>query len=500
MYYFWPQMNGFRGLIVFIIIAIAVIGCANISTLPGGKKDTKPPKLVSVTPQDSMLNTRVKKLELHFNEFINVSDASKEVQISPILSIPLNVTGAYKKVTVKIEDSLLQDNTTYRISFGNAIKDLHEGNAFTGYTYTFSTGTYFDSLEINGEVTDAVTGMPDTGAYILLYSAAKNDSAVLREKPMYVGRVSNGHFSIKGLPGRKFKIYALRDVNNNLVYDGSNEWIAFTEKTVQPGDTSSPKINLRLFPEIPDTTKFKADSIKSLKRTSANTKKEEKAEITYTLNVDTSNKSKRTQDITKPIEITFSKTTDSIAEQYIGLYLDSSNVTVPVTVRKDSNKQNVLLVDAAWKENTLYTLKLQKGFAKDSAGNEPMPGKFIFRTKSDDDYGKLNVHLPTKYSTGGYVLLVKGDKDTVYQQPVKDTMVHLVRQQAGSYSLLVIEDANGNGHWDTGDMLAHKQPEMVIPYKSPIALKAGWENTIDFEESPKPAKGDTKGDSMQKRK
>jgi len=52
------------------------------------------------------------------------------VEISPILSIPINVTGAYKKVTVKIEDTLLQENTTYRISFGNAIRDVHEGNIF----------------------------------------------------------------------------------------------------------------------------------------------------------------------------------------------------------------------------------------------------------------------------------------------------------------------------------------------------------------------------------
>lgn len=494
-------MNGFRSLIVFCALALVATGCANIQTLPGGKKDTQAPKLLRVSPQDSILNTRVNKIELHFDEFINVTDAAKEVEISPILSIPLTVIGAYKRVTVKIADSLLQDNTTYRVSFGNAIKDLHEGNPFKGYTYTFSTGSYFDSLEIKGEVINAVTGMPDTGAWVLLYNANKPDSAVLREKPMYVGKVDAGHFSIKGLPGRSFRIFALRDANNNLIYDGRSEWIAFQDASVHAGDSNAAAVSLRLFPEIPDTSKFKADSLKALRKgQDLKPNKDAKTELTYTLNLDTSGRDKRTKDITKPIEISLNKNVDSIYPQQISLYLDSSDKTIPISVYKDSSKEKTLLVRADWKENTLYTLKIHKGFAKDTSGNEAGPSKYVFRTKEDDDYGKLNIHIPKKYVNANYVLLVKGDKDTVYQQTIKDSMVHLVRQQAGSYTMLVIADANGNGKWDTGDMLAHLQPEVVIPYKDGISLKEGWENTIDFEPDKKSrTEGDEK-DNTQNRK
>jgi len=58
-------------------------------------------------------------------------------------------------------------------------------------------------------VINAITGLPDTSATVMLYNASKSDSAVLQEKPMYMGKVNNGRFSIKGLPRRKFKIYAL---------------------------------------------------------------------------------------------------------------------------------------------------------------------------------------------------------------------------------------------------------------------------------------------------
>src|SRR3569833_251099 len=137
-------------LLVFLIFIRA--GCANLVTHTGGIKDIKQPKLVSVTPADSLLNTRVGKLVLRFDEYITLTDASKDVQISPILAIQPVVTSAYKRVNLRIADTLLQSNTTYRFTFGKAIRDLHEGNPFTGYTYTFSTGAYFDSLELNGNV------------------------------------------------------------------------------------------------------------------------------------------------------------------------------------------------------------------------------------------------------------------------------------------------------------------------------------------------------------
>lgn len=501
MCYFWAQMNGFRGLIVLFFLAILATGCANITTLPGGKKDVKGPKLLSISPKDSILNTRVNKIELRFNEFVNVTDAAKEVVISPILPVPMNVGGAYKKVTVKIADSLLEDNTTYRISFGNAIKDVHEGNPFKDYTYTFSTGSYFDSLQISGEVINAVTGMPDTSAYVLLYNGTKTDSAVLREKPLYIGRVENGHFSIKGLPGREFRIYALHDANNNLMYDGLNEWIAFTEKTVQAGDTNAAPINLRIFPEAVDTARAGSDSLKHSRMAALNDKPAAKKDLSYSPDVDTTDKNKRTKDITTPIAVKCNNIIDSVTPEYIGLYLDTTDISVAINVQRDSVRKDVLLVNTQWKENTVYTLKLKKGFIKDTSGNEAMPSKYVFRTKNEDDYGKLNVQLPAKYLGNNYILLIKSDKDTVHMKAVTDTVVKLNLLQPGNYTMLIIDDANGNGKWDTGDLLAHRQPEMVIPYHGNVLLKAGWENGIDFEPKKKPRMGaEQEKDNEQKRK
>jgi uncharacterized protein (DUF2141 family) len=510
--YFWAQMSAaiYRYLLLAIICISA--GCANITTPTGGKKDTIPPKLLSVSPADSQLNAKPKKIQLDFDEYITVNDAVKEVQISPILTIPPTVTGLNRRVTVKLTDTLLDDNTTYTISFGNAIKDLHEGNAFTRYTYIFSTGPYFDSLQVRGKVIDASTGQPaQNDITVELYNAKESDSAVVQHKPKYVTKAdaTTGVFTFKGLPCRRFRIYAIKDANGNLVYDGPpNEMVAFNNEDVWPGDTSEPRVTLRLFTERVDTGLVKKDTLME-KRLLGRSKAKESEGFTYSVSADTSNASKRTFDINKPITITFNKL-PVLNTGKISLAYDSAGTTVnarPV-FKTDTINPRILLVSAPFAENRLYTLKLAKGFAKDTSGTEVMPSRFVFRTLGDEDYGKIKVHLPTRFlevntglkkadssmqksKTGNqaitkiqvplYVLMVATDKDTIYQKPVTDTMIHLIHLRPEVYTFKIIEDRNGNGKWDTGDLLAKIQPEYVIPFTNKLSLKAGWENIVDFE-------------------
>ncbi len=507
----------FSRLLLFIPVVTGLCfftGCANITAPTGGKKDTTPPRLTALEPQDSLLNVKTKRIELNFDEYITLSDAIKEVALSPILSIQPIVTSNNKHVVVKIVDSLLEENTTYRLSFGNAIKDLHEGNAFAGYTYTFSTGAYFDSLELRGSVISAATGLPDsTGVVVVLYSVKDNDSAVVRRKPKYVTKANaKGEFVFKGLPGRSFRIYGLKDPNGNLIYDGAlgGEMIAFNEVPVLPGDTAMKPLRLRMFTEMADTAAKNTDSVRkvtdSLAKESGLKKKgrdNSKNDVSYSVNLDTTTVAKRTYDITRPINLSFNRPTE-LNKTKITISYDSSGVTVTPGISIVTDSLNPLIVHVSpevqgrmhWREDRVYTLRLAKGFAKDTAGKDLMPARYTFRTWEEEDYGKIPVHLPVKYLNAHYVLMVTTDRDTVYQKPVTDTVVKLSRLRPGRYTIRVIADKNDNGKWDTGDLFAKVQPEEVIPYPEDVKLKAGWENIIDFEQKPKPVMS-PKGKALQ---
>ena len=486
----------FPGYLLLVVLCFCA-GCANITAPTGGRKDITPPKLVTLTPGDSLKNTRVKQVALYFDEYVTVNDPTREVQLSPILQIAPTVTGINKHVVVKIVDSLLEDNTTYRLSFGNAIKDLHEGNAFAKYTYTFSTGAYFDSLQLHGTIKDAETGLTGMeGVTVELYSAAESDSAVVRHKPKYVTKADlNGSFTFKGLPKRTFRIYALKDGNENLVYDGPGpgDKIGFADNTVVPGDTTQGPIVLRVFAEIPDTAlKKNMDSLSNQKEKFGSRKKVPVTDaFSYSVNVDTSNAERKSFDITQPIKVNFSRL-PVLNYDKITLGYDSMGAqgVVRATFVIDSVNNILKVVNRAWKENVVYTLKLAKGFAKDTAGKDLMPSKYTFRTKEEEiDYGKIKVHLPGKYLNSMYLFRVLADNDSVYQKPVTDTNVVLRFLRPGKYVFRIIVDKNRNGKWDTGDLLKKEQPEEVIAFPETLKLKAGYELDEDFEQKVVPKKG-----------
>ncbi len=476
----------FRG-IAALLLLLLLGSCANIVPPAGGEKDVTPPKLRSIAPLDSQRNTRVKKLELAFDEYIVLSDAATQVHISPLLPIPLTVTATSKRVAIIIPDSLLQDATTYRITFGSAIRDLHEGNVWSGNGYIFSTGSYFDSLSLAGTVYDARTGLRDSTAQVMLYAAGGGDSAVVRHKPMYVVHAdAAGNFRFEGLPARPFRLYALRDANSNLTFDGGAEWIAFADSIITPIPAMRSDFILRTFPESLGDT---AVSVDVRQRAGSGRQGPPPGLIVppgrYIISADTSDAKKRSQDITQPLTITFGRRIAGVmAQSKIFLFYDSAGATVEAPLRITAADTGELryTISTPWREDAVYTLRLQKGFAKDSGGTDLLPGRYTFRTKRDEDYGKLRVHLPGRFYGRGHILQVSNERDTIYQQWVADTVVSLLRIPPGSYTLRIIEDRNQNGRWDAGDLFLRRQPEGVIPYATTINLKAGWEQQIDFEE------------------
>lgn len=485
---------GYR--IIAVVGLLLLASCANITRPTGGDKDTRPPRLLSVSPKDSLLNTRVTRIELHFDEFVSVTNATTEVQTSPILAVPPVVEGKNKHVVIKIQDSVLRAHTTYKIHLGKAIVDVNENNAFSGYEYVFSTGSYFDSLLLSGQVINAATGFPDTAATIVLYEAHQSDSIVFRTQPEYTVKTDgNGYFRFQGLPQKSFKLFALHDANNNLLYDGTNEWIAFYDSLVTPTDTIAPSTSLTLYissesdtadSNTPQATTKRSGSSPTYNAAESMSPTKNHANpniaLTYTVDIDTTDIRKRTQDITAPITIHFSKSIKTIQAHRINLSIDSAGTLIeaPFHVVQDSLVNNKVQLHTSWKSNSLYTLRLLKNFAIDSNDAEALPSKYHFRTKAEEDYATLKVHVPSAYYGKAYVMVLLKDNQVTYQQPITDTTLVFARLQPATYSMRIILDKNQNGKWDPVKFLARQQPEKVLPHNHRITLKAGWENIVDF--------------------
>lgn len=159
-----------------------------------------------------------------------------------------------RSLLIKIKDTL-QPNTTYTIRLQGAVKDLNEGNPLEEQIYVFSTGSQIDSGSFGGYVKDALSDERIKGARVLLYGNNTDLLRVKTEKPLYYSITrSDGTFSIPYIRKGSYRIYALVEEDNSLMYDRAGEGIAFLGEAVTTGEDSL--LQLRLFRSADDSLKL----------------------------------------------------------------------------------------------------------------------------------------------------------------------------------------------------------------------------------------------------
>lgn len=207
--------------------------CANMATPNGGPYDEQPPRFVSSTPAPNQTNYAGKKVEILFDELIQIDKPSENVIITPPqMEMPV-IRSAGRKVVVELKDTL-KPNTTYTIDFTNSIADNNEKNVFENFSFAFSTGDVIDTLEVSGTVLNAENLEPMKGIMVGLHSNL-NDSAFVRLPFDRTSRTNDkGQFTIRNIAPGTYRVFALNDVNRDYKFDQPGEEIAFLDTLVVP--------------------------------------------------------------------------------------------------------------------------------------------------------------------------------------------------------------------------------------------------------------------------
>ena len=209
--------------------------CANTTKSPsGGPKDTIPPYIVYIDPLPGATGVPLEGMKIYFefSEYIKINNA-KNIYLSPPQSKPLKSRIRGKGIVVSFEEPL-DSNTTYTISFTDAVADNNENNMFAGYTYVFSTGDKIDSMMVTGTVLDCNTLKPFKGATVLLYQDLA-DSAVFLKRPYAAAKTDDwGFFSIPFIKDTTYRIYAIKDDSGNNIYDPDADLVGFVDSVFRP--------------------------------------------------------------------------------------------------------------------------------------------------------------------------------------------------------------------------------------------------------------------------
>ena len=519
---------------------LSTVQCAKRASPTGGPRDSIPPLLINASPKLNTVFFDKDEINLTFNEYVTLKDISKQLIISP----PLNssqykiypVTGAAKKVTVKLLDTLL-DNTTYTFNFGEGIIDFNESNPISYLTYTLSTGATIDSLYIKGRITDAFERETDRFISLQLYpvDSTFTDSVIYTKKPLYVtSTLDTTIYRFQNLRAGKYALVALKDQAGNYYFDQNADKIGFVDTLIElPQDSI---IDLRLFKErtnffwdkpyfindhhialayygdrkeepfkmvseVPDSFEYLVTQSRKTDTLNYWFKGAELDSLQFELKIKDSLQI-RTVYFKNPVadSLVINKFTQGSlrlkskfeiesnlpitqinSEQLVVTNVDTLQIPAKLEIQENYDR---IFVDFEILPNDRYEIKLLPNALVDFWGNTNDTLVYKTSTKKIEDYGNIYLRVQHQSSVPFIIELLNNDKVVRrYTKPVDGNAYTFELLDAGKYRVRLIEDANENEQWDTGNYLQKIQPEKVIYFWKEIDLRANWDMNETFNTS-----------------
>lgn len=599
-----------RTAIALILIGSIFSRCANTMTPQGGPKDTIPPVIVKMNPDNFTTNFKGNKIYIEFNEFVQLKDQNKEFFTSPAMKKKPVLTIRGRGIAIQIRDTLLE-NTTYALNFGGTVRDNNEGNPLNAMRYVLSTGDTVDSIYCSGYTADSYKADSVSKSYIWFYVADSLpdtpdwDSTMFNRKPEVIARAeNNGIFIAQNLKPVPYRIYAYQDKNDNQLYEAGTDLVGFVDGVHNPAElpdfaiwfdslrmypSAEPQLYFRMFmdetfkrqtlqessrpnqhkalllfgakfpkieeirfdsipsdrviidpqtigrdtvalwfdvpsADLPDTIKgeityYKHDSIRQLVKTTeplklawkyVESKEEERERIKQEKDKERAEKAGETYTPPKkpnPFKVKMAMSGDVNPENHLSLEfdyplikLDSTVVKLaevdekgnetPVKVCFERDTANLLLwkLKAKWKELSKYNLMIPAGAIEDVARQQNDTIKATYVGLDHEKFAVVLVDVKGKPDSTKYIVQLTNAQGKMLQErrDVTGGKVQFNYVAPGDIKIRIIEDSNGNGKWDSGNVVERRQPERSELYandkgEDTFVTKANWEMELAID-------------------
>ncbi|MFD1769270.1 Ig-like domain-containing protein [Sphingobacterium suaedae] len=526
-------------LISYILLLILTLSrCANIQRPTGGPKDSLPPKLLNEAPANFSRNFTEKQITLTFDEYIKLNNQFKEFSISPDVEEIVDYKVRKKNLVITLPDSL-EENTTYTINFGKGLVDYNESNPIVNYTYVFATGDELDSLSISGSVKNGFTKSfdqkKDENIKVLLIPTRQDSIFGKKKANIFVNVDTSGNFKFSNLREDVYRIYALKEQNNDRIFNGNDEWIGFQNDSIvlqqdvsdialeitkaypkdfrtlekkieQTGNVlltfnkplRDPKVNILYPAELNDSKveRFSAnnDSVKvflpSEPLDSIRLQLLDGEQVRDTIFIRASKNAKYDREV-KPllnitnrvdrvrhIKLNSATPIASVDKSKILIYEDSVSRR-NFQLQQDSVDNQLYHIRFNWRPKRNYELVIQENAMHSPFGDSNKEFKTQFTMDETDNYGNINFTLNGLDSTSQYIVeIIDDQKEKVFDKRIisgSNGTINYRDFPGGKYGLRIIYDDNKNGKWDPADVYSGKQAENVWYLDKTFTIRPNWD-------------------------
>lgn len=517
---------------VVIIVALFIYGCAAMKNPEGGPRDTTPPKVLKMTPENLTTNFKSQKIIVEFDEYVKLNNQFKEFSISPELETIPELKIKQKRLEITLPDTL-EKNTTYTLNFGKSIVDLNEGNELKNFSYAFATGPTLDSLSISGNVTNALTGEAELEATVFILPLSRDSLFGKKRAPIFTLTDSSGNFKLNNLKKDTYKIYALKEKGGDRIYQQISDEIGFIKEPFLL-DKNINSLRLNVFKEVatdfrtidrklnpdgsislsfnkkldqPDLTVLFPPAVDQGKQFQFNKNKDsaslwlgdlsfdsvkiavkDNGKILDTVKFSRSKRDTYTRVVNmtdnleggalnpfKDLTIGFNFPIKSIDESKILLLEDS--IPRKFTLVKDSTNILKYHIKYKWRAKEEYILLIRENAVNAIFDAKNKELKKTFTLADANEYGSLILTVETPDTAKRYILEIVNNSDQVIASyPIaKKSLVKLSNYKQGIYFGRIVYDENKNGIWDTGNLKLGTQPEKIWNYTKELSIRANWD-------------------------
>ncbi|MGB2127918.1 MAG: Ig-like domain-containing protein [Flavicella sp.] len=513
-----------------IVVLFSSLNCARKGRPNGGPKDTLSPVMVTAYPPYESVHFNSKKIKLQFDEYVKFKNLNKQLIISPPLKNRPEITPmgtASKTVVIKLSDTL-KPETTYSINFGNSIIDNNEGNKLGAFKYVFSTGSFVDSLTIEGRVKDAFDKETSDNIAVMLYEINEsfNDSIIYKEAPTYLANTLDSVlFDISNIKAGTYQLLALKDKNSNNKFDPYDDKIGFLTNPLKiPTDTifelslfkeNPPLIvkrpiekkigkvifgykgdvkglNIELLTQTPpgfqsilqkekekDTlnywfTPFEADSLQF--KLSKDSWQKEYTVMLRTGKKDSLSLKSGIKNTLHPLDTFYIESNLPMVAVDPSKIIVTDKDTLDIAFKTNLNASKTKLSFLFERSrNNAYQFDLLPNAIKGLFGKENDTLQYKIKTRDVETYGVLELQFKNNKERNLLIDLINKKGTLITKRTIKTSEnIVFTDLEADTYQVRIVVDENKNNKWDTGNFLDKTQPEKVYYYPLLMKLKANW--------------------------
>lgn len=208
--------------IAHLLAAALAAACATPIRPSGGPADATPPALVAATPAEGATNVTADRLVMEFSEGVDEASVGQALTVTPAFDSRPAVRVRGRTVEIALPDSL-RPQTTYVVTLGQGLRDLHGVTLAAPITLAFATGDRLDRGQIAGTVRDPRTNAGAGPLVVLAYRLPDGvtDSTTTLPDPRTAPpdyrteTTADGTFRLDYLRAGPFFVLALEDRNRN---------------------------------------------------------------------------------------------------------------------------------------------------------------------------------------------------------------------------------------------------------------------------------------------